>query len=152
MVVTKSRKSKSLKSKKFRNKKTKKVGKMRGGSNNNFGGFGKNSNLQFSNPNAYNPQVKGLGPGPLRILPNRTNTGLQSGKSFGLGNRLGALSGAKHGQITNSPKGNYGVAIRDNSKGTNARTAKTFGRRSGKNVTVEPSSTKMAKAAARLQT
>ena len=31
MVVTKSRKSKSLKSKKFRNKKTKKVGKMRGG-------------------------------------------------------------------------------------------------------------------------
>ena len=34
MVVTKSRKSKSLKSKKFRNKKTKKVGKMRGGVNN----------------------------------------------------------------------------------------------------------------------
>ena len=32
MVVTKSRKSKSIKSKKFRNKKTKKVGKMRGGS------------------------------------------------------------------------------------------------------------------------
>jgi hypothetical protein len=31
MVVTKSRKSKSLKSKKFRNKKTKKVAKMRGG-------------------------------------------------------------------------------------------------------------------------
>ena len=31
MVVTKSRKSNSLKSKKFRNKKTKKVGKMRGG-------------------------------------------------------------------------------------------------------------------------
>jgi hypothetical protein len=36
MVLTKSRRSKSLKSKKFRNKKTKKVAKMRGGGNNDL--------------------------------------------------------------------------------------------------------------------
>jgi hypothetical protein len=51
MVVTKSRKSKSIKSKKFRNKKTKKVGKLRGGAASSLTGL-------YQGPSAYGQYSK----------------------------------------------------------------------------------------------
>jgi hypothetical protein len=122
MVVTKSRKSKSLKSKKFRNKKTKKVGKMRGGSNRN-GDFGFEPGIQFNNPDAFIPKPKG--PGILGILNPSSQTNPKLG-GLGLSNRFG-LSGINPGKVNSNAGINYNPLT--NKFGTNARTARTNGRR-----------------------